>query len=120
MFNVRNKDDLILAYLLVRDRKVCAANPEAIADIKRSMRKYQRNHKATVNPIVAGGFDWFLELIKTPCGSFDEACEWFMKNGYMPCVPSQYDCTGQLFTSYYKVFERHGEYLVYHRVNVDV
>ena len=34
--------------------------------------------------------------------------------------PSAYDCTGQAFTSWYKVFARGGRFWAYHRVSVDV
>lgn len=39
---------------------------------------------------------------------------------YRHYYPSAYDCTGQAFTSWYKVFVRGGRFWAYHRVSVDV
>ena len=39
---------------------------------------------------------------------------------YRPYYPSAYDCTGQAFTSWYKVFVRGGRFWAYHHVSVDV
>ena len=50
----------------------------------------------------------------------DEVQEWFMWNRYMTAVPSQYDCTGQRFTNWFKLTRRRGHWFVYHSIGRDV
>ena len=50
----------------------------------------------------------------------ETAREWFEYNEYMHIRPSMYDCTGQLFTSWYKIIERNGRFYAYHCVSLDV
>ena len=35
-------------------------------------------------------------------------------------IPSMYDCTGQAFTNWYKIFKRRGQFWAYHSVVFDV
>ena len=50
----------------------------------------------------------------------DEVQEWFMWNRYMTATPSQYDCTGQLFTNWFKLTRRRGHWFAYHSISRDV
>ena len=50
----------------------------------------------------------------------DEAQEWFMWNRYRNAAPSQYDCTGQLFTNWFKLTRRRGHWFAYHSIGRDV
>ena len=50
----------------------------------------------------------------------DEAQEWFMWNRYRTAAPSQYDCTGQLFTNWFKLTRRRGHWFAYHSIGRDV
>ena len=43
-----------------------------------------------------------------------------MWNRYMTTVPSQYDCTGQLFTNWFKLIRRRGHWFAYHSIGRDV
>ena len=52
--------------------------------------------------------------------SQETADEWFQYNEYMECIPSAFDCTGQRFTSWYKLVERNGRWWAYHCISVDV
>lgn len=53
--------------------------------------------------------------------SREDAVEYFEEYEYMECEPSQYDCTGQLFTSRYCVFQKlDGRWWVYHCIAMDV
>ena len=36
------------------------------------------------------------------------------------CIPSIYDCTGQLFTEWYRIFHINGRYVLYHSIGMDV
>ncbi len=65
--------------------------------------------------------DSYVMLIRL--GEFDslsDADDYFVWNEYRHYIPSPYDCTGQAFTNWYKVFERNGEYWAYHSVSFDV
>ena len=67
--------------------------------------------------------EWcFAELLPLPeyIETMDEAVSYFEDYEYRPYYPSAYDCTGQAFTSWYKVFVRGGRFWAYHRVSVDV
>ena len=50
----------------------------------------------------------------------DEAQELFMWNRYRTAAPSQYDCTGQLFTNWFKLTRRRGHWFAYHSIGRDV
>ena len=71
------------------------------------------------------GIDGFVELISFP-EAFDtidgeDGAEEFFKTFFeIHARPSMYDCTGQAFTSWYKLFERNGRIYAYHCVGFDV
>ena len=50
----------------------------------------------------------------------DEADAYFMGNLYRESYPSAYDCTGQIFTTWYKIFRRGGRFWAYHATAMDV
>lgn len=119
MYEIRNKKDLELAYLFARDPKCNEINPEAVKELKRDIRKY--THKPISDVVYVGG-DWdnYTILFPIPADNLEEAHEWFMRNEYRECMPSMYDCTGQTFTAWYKIFKRNGKYMAYHHVRMDV
>lgn len=45
---------------------------------------------------------------------------WFTENRYIHGVNSQYDCTGCLFTEWFKVFRRRGRWYAYHCIGMDI
>lgn len=54
-----------------------------------------------------------------------ETSEWFNRAGftenrYIHGVNSQYDCTGCLFTEWFKVFRRRGRWYAYHCIGMDI
>ena len=62
---------------------------------------------------------WLEELPETV--KTEQAAEdWFLYHKYREVTPSPYDCTGQLFTAWYKIFQRNGKYIVYHCICRDV
>lgn len=98
---------------------------EYAKEIKREIRKFYRKvcEKAKEDTaVISGDFDCYTrryplpECIKTK----EEAVEYMEEYEVMECAPSQYDCTGQHFTSWYKVFCRNGRWQVYHHICVDV
>lgn len=133
--DIRNDNDLRTAYYMVRtmadtiaqatglDRKSAAEMINAgkwLKGIKRDIRAYQHEQDAQVTRSIVKdyGMDGYIELFELPDVSDPEA--YFEENERLVCAPSQYDCTGQVFTMWHKIFKRRGRYMVYHRVAIDV
>ena len=92
-----------------------------IKGIKVAIREY--NKRASDRRVVKdNGIDGFVELIALPdyLKDMDEATEYFENNEVLMCRPSLYDCTGQAFTSWYKIIKRRGRLMAYHSVGIDV
>lgn len=91
---------------------------------KRKIREiYKRENEKPERHIVhENGIDGYIELLRLPeeITTRETADEWFQYNEYMECIPSAFDCTGQRFTSWYKLVERNGRWWAYHCISVDV
>lgn len=101
---------------------------EGIAAMKRQIRKVV---KAVEDPLTAkvrviydsdtGGYDGWYELVCLDTSDADVADEKFKSVFYRKAWPSQYDCTGQVFTGWYSLFKRpDGMYWAIHRLCRDV
>lgn len=93
-----------------------------IIELKRSIRKYG-NSKAPSREIVQdNGIDGYVVKIQLPewVETKEEAEEYMEENEKLEMRPSQWDCTGQAFTSWYKVFNTNGSWRAYHSVGFDV
>lgn len=68
------------------------------------------------------GVDGFIALLALPkvLDTEEEAQEFFDEFIRIDYRPSMYDCTGQAFTGWYKLFRRDGRFYAYHRVSFDV
>lgn len=97
---------------------------EKYIEIKRAIRKFYKKvcNKAAKDEWVGGEFDSYTRRYPLPeyIKSEQEAIEYFEECEWMECYPSQYDCTGQHFTTGYKVFCRNGRWHCYHHISVDV
>ncbi len=98
-------------------------NNEVIIQYKRGIRNFfKREMQKDARRIVdwdETSVIWLLELpieIKTK----SQAENWFQYNERLEYVPSIYDCTGQQFTAWYKLFKRNGRWWCYHYVALDV
>ena len=94
---------------------------DVIKEIKREVRRYR--DRPEQNVIVKDyGIDGAVLLQELPEWVSDEntAKEMFMELYFMPRPNGPYDCTGLLFTGWYKIFQRRGRWMVYHRICVDV
>lgn len=82
----------------------------------------QENEKPERHIVHDNGIDGYIELLQLPeeITTRETADEWFQYNKYMEYVPSAFDCTGQRFTSWYKLVERNGRWWAYHCILVDV
>ena len=101
------------------------------AALKRELRKWAHRETAVDvgmgfmverRPVKDDGIDGFVELVSIPdvFTTAQDADEFFKDFLYMSYRPSMYDCTGQAFTSWYKLFKRRGQFYAYHRVSFDV
>ena len=89
--------------------------------IKRAIREYTNRPSGGVWIVKDDGADGYIELREMPrFDSLEEADEWFRRCYYLEARPSAYDCTGQRFTVWYKLFQRRGRWWAYHSVGVDV
>lgn len=121
---INNIRDLRIAYETIElvkdfyDRTTDKAKAEKhVLDLKQAIRAY--NRRKSDRRIIRGDYDGYIELIEVPQGITDVDA-WFDDNERLTAMPSMYDCTGQLFTVWYKVVKRHGRYMVYHSVGADV
>lgn len=101
-----------------------AAAFNAQLKLKSEIRNYYKEEagKDPVTLIENANYDSFTELIKFPeyITTEEEAEFYFRNNYYKEYFPSQYDCTGQLFTTWYKIVKRSAGYVVFHHVCMDV
>lgn len=132
MFEITDAEKLRDAYTLlvfIRDDVPAAAEQKSsLADfmvsIKKEIRAY--NHRpAPDSRIVEGrGIDGYIELVRLPDEldkvNEDDAAEWFRANRYLEFFPTPYDCSGQKFTNWFKLFRRRGHWFAYHSVSIDV
>ena len=121
MIAIKNNHDLRVAYGIMKSFEkdsylICR-------DYKRSIRDYHKRNAETDRHIVKDyGIDGYVVLIELPewIDSENEATEYFEAREYIEPYYTYYDCTGRPFTGWYKVFKRHGRWMVYHRVAFDV
>ena len=107
---------------------------ERVIELKRNLRQYA--HRGTAVDVGMGfmcerrivkddGIDGYIELVSIPevidtLDGEDGADEFFKTFLEIHARPSMYDCTGQAFTSWYKLFKRRGQFWAYHSVCFDV
>ncbi len=124
---VRNNEDLKDAWIMVTaltefipEAKKTDKCLEMIKKYKQAIRQYNR----TENPVKAmwGDFDGYTELIKFPSWVCDEAeaRQYFEEFYELHYYPSQFDCTGQKFTTGAKFVYRGDRWYCYHSVGVAV
>ena len=118
--SINNNKDLYRAYELIYYYIDNKKYPEKINSIKKEIRAYIK--KTNKRKFIKGSDDYYVELITMPewIRTFDDAEWYFNEHILLKYIPSQYDCTGQLFTCRYKITERNGKYICYHFVGIDV
>ena len=132
MLDITNNEMLREAYKLLRFIQddvpgVSKQRPSVgalVADTKKGIRAYNNRPASDSRIIKEYGIDGYMELVRFP-DTLDKACEadaeeWFLANCYLAFSPTQYDCSGQRFTDWYKIFRRCGHWFAYHSVCVDV
>ena len=116
---INNDRDLRVAYELLgilRD-----THPDYAQKIKRKIREYHA-FPAYAGRIIRCDYDSLLVVFPLPVSveTKEEAEAYFKRHHYRECYPSAYDCTGQNFTAWYKIFERCGQFWAYHATAVDI
>lgn len=121
MFKVKNYQDLALAYEILNIAYENGKNEKAV-ELKREMRAFTNKPVSDRRIVRDDGVDGYVVLLPLPecVETMDEAREYFEECEYIHYRPSAYDCTGQAFTSWYKVFSRNGRFWAYHCVSFDV
>lgn len=90
---------------------------------KRALRALLKSRDIKDRRIVKDyGIDGFIVRIVLPewVETREEAEYWFEENERRECRPSMYDCTGDMFTSWYSLFFINGRWVAYHSVGVDI
>ena len=90
-----------------------------LIDVKRTIRKYRDKRDAYI--VKDYGIDGYIELAPLPeqIRTEQAAEEYFDQAMRLEYRPTYYDCTGQLFTGWHKLVNRHGRWYVYHRICCD-
>lgn len=143
MYSIRNDRDFRIGYAILHEilERLGEAGGdtesrrERVIELKRNLRQYA--HRDTNTYDVGMGFmcerrivkdegiDGYIELVSIPevidtLDGEDGADEFFKTFLEIHARPSMYDCTGQAFTSWYKLFKRRGQFYAYHSVCFDV
>lgn len=129
-----NWKDIKVAYWGLNEWKKIAkmlhldvVNNEPLIQRKRAIRDFfKRESEKGVRRVINGNADdcwesviWLLELPKE-IKTRDQAEDWFQYNERLEYIPSAYDCTGQQFTSWYKLVKRRDRWWCYHCISIDV
>ena len=94
---------------------------DMVKEYKQAIRAYNKAQDAQTARYLFGEWDYYTELIEFPENvTMDTASYFFDENYRLHCYPSQYDCTGQRFTTGIKFVERNGRVYGYHSVALDV
>ena len=109
-----------------------------LIELKRNLRQYAHRDTNTVDVgmgfkcerrIVSSDYDGYIELVSIPevFDTLDDDADgnpgaktFFEEFLEIHARPSMYDCTGQAFTSWFKLFKRNGQFWAYHSVCFDV
>ena len=130
MYSVSNNKQLGVAYVLLRyyeaGLKGAARDKELITEnakeVKRAIREYVGRPASESQIVKDYGIDGAIVKFPLPerITTADEADAYFMDNCYIKARPSAYDCTGQAFTSWYRIVKIRGRYFAYHSIGYDV
>ena len=131
---IRTKSELKIAYEMIlmvkeimQDAETNGCNIEKAKNVlvqyKQDIRNYYKRQDENSLCIVKDyGIDGYIELFQFPenVKTIEDAKEWFDENERKSFNYTAYDCTGQAFTGWEKIFVRNGKFYCYHRVCYDV
>ena len=122
MYDIRvtNYRDAQFWLIAVKELK----NEDVVREAKQALRKFfNRMPEEPEARIFDNDYDHFIKVFPLPddITTPEEADEYFRECEYIHYRPTYYDCTGQWFTSWYKVFRKpDGRFWAYHSVQADV
>lgn len=118
---INNKRELRNAYELLNIASAHTQMKDYTDLLKKAIREY-RDRTASEEQVVRDSGDSLLTVFPLPRNleTAEEAAEYFEANHYREFYPSAYDCTGQIFTTWYKIFKRGGQFWAYHATAMDV
>ena len=97
---------------------------EMILEAKNNIRSYNRREAKKLNEAYfCVSYDGLTVKKDLPdyITSYEEANKFFELNELLTAHESQYDCTGQEFTAWYRFYKRQdGKFILYHRIARDV
>ena len=94
------------------------AEPEMIVAIKRYVRKASKE-KEYPYQIVRGEQDGVVYKTVLDADTAEEAEQEFRCKHHREYWPTYYDCTGQWFTYWHRIFKINGKYVLYHSIQCD-
>ena len=92
---------------------------EEIIKAKREIRKIQRVENKNRCTVKDYGVDGWIEK-EVFTNTTAEKVTAYAEDNWIECRPSMYDCTGQLFTSWFEVFEVEDKVILYTKYSFDV
>ena len=125
---IRNREDLRLSYMMLRIAEKQGNMQDFVKKQKEEIRNYYRHEKAfdqmrqNERLVKDYGIDGYILLYALPetLKTEKEADNFFNENERIYYRDYGFDCTGQLFTSWYKIFKRRNRFYVYHSFSRDV
>lgn len=132
MVGIRSQKDLRLAYEslnLIKELKaekgsVGTGISEYEKKTKQNIREYHKKKAKSSEEtrFIAGDYDSYVLLEKLPdfVKTKEQAEEIFDEDYRLIAYPSQFDCTGQKFTTGHKIVKRGDKFYCYHSISLDV
>lgn len=122
--NINNNRDLRLAYEIINVVKKLdkeKVNAEYVKQLKLDIREYQKLKTDGPEFIHSDDYGYVTIRVKVPsyCKTMEDIEDWFECEQRRTCIPSPYDCTGQIFTISHKIAKLHGVNYMYHHLGID-
>lgn len=119
-YPINSMEDLRVAYTLLRMLEArVGQDRKEVRVLKFWIREYA-NMPASDRRIVSTDPSVILFPLPEWISNRNEAEVYFDEYERIEMMPSAFDCTGQAFTSWCKIVERHGRFWAYHCVGWDV
>lgn len=99
-----------------------AYSEKQIVKYKKAIREKLKKDDIKDRVMVKGDWDGYLVKIYCPdwVETMEDAEEWFDDYERIEMIYYPWDCTGQLFTCWYRIFNVNGKWICYHDVALDV
>lgn len=118
---IKSKQDVMMYTIFLRRPEINLPK-EMADDIKRAIRSFLRRGDKVRRRTFHADYDGCIEVFPLPksIDNAKDAEQWFMEEEYIHYHPTYYDCTGQAFTSWYKIFRKADGFWAYHWICRDV